>query len=645
MPTQAFSPEVQSVLDEFVAAALKPSTKFVNVDGSTVEIPYPHPSPSDWRDCWIYFLLIDRFRNPDKQPAFPWNKKYGFRQGGTFKGVQSQLAYLQRLGVNAIWLSPVLKNTKPEINGFAYAYPGYNTQDFFTLEGRFASDGTVATAEIELAELIDEAHARGINVIIDIVLNHAGRVFDYIRQDRIQSSFTDHELLYGPQGNEPPIQWINGFGNPRGDWQNVTSPVGAGPDDSVWPIDLQRPEFFRRRGSKDSDTPLPPQNYVPGDFSVMRQLCVEYYASVPGQEALRDEYGVYPVLSILIRAYQYLMAKFDIDGYRIDTVKYVRADMIEIFCNAMREFALSAGKRNFFTFGEVYDNDPMISQFVGRNSPSDQGFGMDSALDFPLFFQLPPVIKALGPNPPGVETIAALFNNRNTAEEGQISSHGEAGKYFVSFIDNHDQNARFNTPGTPPEQVSMALALLFTLQGIPCVYYGTEQGLQGTIDGLDACESVREAIWGNLPTAFNPSSSFYTSLQAIVSLRQADPALRYGRLYFREVSANGRDFGQSTGAGGLIAFSRVLSNREVIVVANTSGSNFFSGSVVCDVDINRTGRTFQVDYSNKGKAGSGRTTIAPGVLYAGSSSSSSSQIASLPIVLAPWEVQILRPNK
>ena len=632
-------------MDDYVAAALKPSTKSANVDGSTVEIPYPHPSPSDWRDCWIYFLLIDRFRNPDKQPAFPWDKKYGFRQGGTFKGVQSQLAYLQRLGVNAIWLSPVLKNTKPEINGFAYAYPGYNTQDFFTLEGRFSSDGTVATAEIELAELIDEAHARGINVIIDIVLNHAGRIFDYVWQDRMQSSFTDHELLYGPPGNEAPIQWMNGFGDPRGDWQNVTSPVGAGPDDSVWPIDLQRPEFFRRRGSKDSDRPLPPQNYVPGDFSVMRQLCVEYDASVPGQEALRGEYGVYPVLSILIRAYQYLMAKYDIDGYRIDTVKYVRADMIETFCNAMREFALSAGKRNFFTFGEVYDNDPMINQFVGRNSPSDQGFGMDSALDFPLFFQLPPVIKALGPNPPGVETIAALFNNRNTAEEGQISSHGEAGKYFVSFIDNHDQNARFNTPGTPPEQVSMALALLFTLQGIPCVYYGTEQGLQGTIDGLDACESVREAIWGNAPTPFNTSSSFYTSLKTIASLRQADSALRYGRLYFREVSANGRDFGQSTGAGGLIAFSRVLANREVIVVANTSGSNFFSGSVVCDVDINRTGKTFQVAYSNKGTAGSGRTTIAPGVLYAGSSSSASSQIASLPIVLAPCEVQILTPNK
>lgn len=643
MPTQAFSPEVQNALDAYVTAALNTTTKPISVDGKTVQVAYPHPSPGDWRDCWIYFLLIDRFQNPNSPPAFTWNKKYGFRQGGTFKGVQAQLAYLQQLGVNAIWLSPVLKNTFPEIDGFAYAYPGYNTQDFFNLEARFASDGTEATAERELVELVDEAHARGIHVIVDIVLNHAGRVFDYVWQNQVQSSFISNDLLYGPPGGEPPIQWMNGSGMPRSDWQDAVAPDGAMPNDAVWPTDLQRPVFFRRRGSKVSDTPGPPLNYVPGDFGVLRQLCVEYDASVAGQETLRQQYGVYPVLSILIRAYQYLMAKYDIDGYRIDTVKYVRADMIESFGNAMREFALRAGKRNFFTFGEIYDSDATIDKFVGRNAPSDQGFGIDSALDFPLFFQLPAVIKALGLNPPGVETIAALFNNRNVAEEGQISSHGEAGKYFVSFLDNHDQNSRFNAPGTPAEQVTMALALLFSLQGIPCIYYGTEQGLQGTIDGLDAAESVREAMWGNQPNPFNTASSLYIALQTIATLRKSDPALRYGRLYFREVSGNAHDFGQSTGVGGLIAFSRILSDREILVVANTSGSNAFRGSVLCDVDINRTGKSFKVAYSNRGTAATAKTSIAAGAIYDGSSSSAVAQIASLPIALSPWEVQILAP--
>jgi glycosidase len=642
MPTQAFSPEVQTAIEQFISAGKNATTIPVSLNGAAVQVPYPYPSPEDWRDCWIYFLMIDRFNNPSAAPKFDWNRKYGFRQGGTFEGVRKQLAYLEKLGATAIWLSPVLRNTRPEIPGFEYAYPGYNTQDFFNLEERFASDGTQATAERELETLVQEAHARGMYVIVDIVLNHAGRIFDYVWQNQVQSSFTDPTLLYGPPGNEPPMQWMDGQGDPQAEWQNAVDPLGAGPDDAVWPLDFQRPVFFRRRGSKVSDSPGP-QGFVPGDFSVMRQLVVEYDASVAGQEQFRKQYGIAPVLGILIRAYQYLMAKYDIDGYRIDTVKYVRPDMIATFGNAMREFALNAGKRNFFTFGEIYDQESLVDQFVGRNAADDQGFGIDSALDFPLFYVLPAVIKALGPNPPGVETIAAVFNNRKLAERNQISSHGEAGKYFVSFIDNHDQNSRFNAPGTPPEQVTMGLALIFGLQGIPCVYYGTEQGLQGTIDGLDALESVREALWGK-PNAFDAGSSFFVDLQKIAAVRMSESPLRYGRLYFREVSGNGTDFGLSTGPHGVIAFSRILSDREVVVIANTNGSRGFTGSVLVDIDLSRLDRTMNIAYSNKGTAGTQTTSIAPGNLYSPGQPPASMQVASLPVSLAPWEVQILTPS-
>jgi glycosidase len=641
MPTQAFSADVQNTIVQYVSAARQATTVPVVVDGATKQVPYPYPSPTDWRDCWIYFLMIDRFNNPAAAPAQPWNKKYGFRQGGKFEGVRQQLPYLQDLGVNAIWLSPVLKNTRPEIDGFAFAYPGYNTQDYFNLEDRLGSDGTQATAQRELQALVEEAHARGMHVIVDIVLNHAGRVFDYFRENQVESSFQDAGLLYGPPGHEPPIQWMNGFGTPRADWQDAVDPAGAGQDDAVWPLDFQRPVFFRRRGSTVSDSPGP-QGFIAGDFSVMRQLVVEYDASVAGQETLREQYGVAPVLGILIRAYQYLMAKYDIDGYRIDTVKYVRPDMIATFGNAMREFALGAGKRNFFTFGEVYDQESLINQFVGRNAADDQGFGIDSALDYPLFYKLPAVIKSLGDGAPGVETIAAVFNSRKAAEEGQVSSHGEAGKYFVSFIDNHDQHSRFNSPGTPPEQVTMALALIFGLQGIPCVYYGTEQGLQGTIDGLDVNESVREALWGK-PDAFDETSPFYVELQKIVAARLSEPPLRYGRLYFREVSGNGTDFGQSTGARGLIAFSRILSDREVVVIANTNGSSGFTGNVLVDIDLSRTSRTMNIIYSNKGSSGSQTTSIARGNLFAAGQAPVATQVASLAVTLAAWEVQILAP--
>ncbi len=642
MPSEAFSAEVQQVLDAYLRAAQNKQSLNVTVDGTPTPVPYPFPSPADWRDCWIYFLMVDRFNNPDAAPNQPWNHKYGFRQGGTFEGVREQLPYLQQLGVKALWLSPVVKNTRPEIDGFAYAYPGYNAQDFLNLDQRFASDGTLTTAEAELTALVNEAHARGMYVILDIVLNHAGRVFDYVRNGQVVSSFQDSALLYSGPGGEPPLQWMTGFGWSRGDWGGEM-PAGAGQDDAVWPIELQRPIFFRRKGSKVSDTPGPPLNYVPGDFGPMRQLVVEYDATQPGQEWLRNHFGVTPVLSILVRAYGYLMAKYDVDGYRIDTVKYIRPDIIASFGNAVREFAQSAGKRNFFTFGEIHDDDNTIDSFVGRNAGANEGFGIDSALDFPLFFTLPPIIKALGPNPPGVEALANLFQQRKNAEAGQISSHGEAGKYFVSFIDNHDQNARFNAPGVPPEQVTMALTLLFALQGIPCVYYGTEQGLQGCVDGLDAMESVREAFWGKTPNAFDQTTPLFAQLGAIAALRMKEPALRYGRLYFREASGDGDGFGPPTGPQGLIAFSRVLSGREVLAVANTDGSKNWNGFVLLDVDINRNLPTYRVAYSNVagGFTAARPIQIATKTIYPVNQPSYQAQIAFLPVQLKPWEVQIL----
>ena len=138
-------------------------------------------SPPDWRDQWIYFLLLDRFNNPHAAPnAQPWNGSHDIYQGGTFEGVRAQLSYLRNLGVGAIWLSPVLKNCQYD----SHAYHGYGIQDFMEIEPRFVSDPEAARrdptlAERELRQLVDEAHALGIYVIFDIVLNHTGNVYSY----------------------------------------------------------------------------------------------------------------------------------------------------------------------------------------------------------------------------------------------------------------------------------------------------------------------------------------------------------------------------------------------------------------------------------------------------------------------------------
>jgi glycosidase len=638
MPTHIFDPLVSSAISAAQDAARQKQSKPVTIGGQQKDVRSPFPSPGDWRECPIYFLMIDRFNNPTVPPNGPWNQRFDFRQGGTFRGVQAQLGYLEQLGMKAVWLSPVLKNSKPN---WQWNYHGYSQQDFLNLDERFASDGKLATAERELTELVDEAHYRGIRVILDVVINHAARVFDYVRSGSTVRSFADQATMDGALGTEPEVRWLDGSGSPRAAWQNrLDPPDQLQPDDAIWPADLQNHLFFRRRGSKLTDDP-DWRHFAPGDFGDMRQFVAEYDATVPGQEALRARYGANPVLGILIRAHQYLIARYDLDGFRVDTVKYVHPEVIETFGNAMREFALSVGKQNFFTFGEVYDDEKTIADFIGRNGRGE-GFGVDAALDFPLFFKLPGVAKGMI----DVGALRTVFQDRKEQEANLLSSHGEAGRFFVSFLDNHDQKERIKHPVTPEEQVTLAIALMFTLQGIPSLYYGTEQGLSGTVDAagnpdLSANEASREALWGK-PGAFNTNSAMFEQVRKIAGLRTAEPPLAFGRLYFREVAGSADDFGHSVGPGGIVAFSRILSDREVLVVANT-GTASFTGAVLVDRDLNARPRRMEVAYSNFGTTGNGMVRQIPLARFYSDGQVSQGPAAALDVVLAPREVQVLVP--
>jgi glycosidase len=258
---------------------------------------------------------------------------------------------------------------------------------------------------------------------------------------------------------------------------------------------------------------------------------------------------------------------------------------------------------------------------------------------------LPGIIKQFA----DVSNLRQLFVNRKDAEKDLITSHGEAGKYFVGFLDNHDQYQRFNTPATPTAQVLMGLAILFSLQDIPCLYYGTEQGLTGAknADGTPASgafECVREALWGKTPVAFDDTQHFYTHISRLGKLRNTDTALQYGRLYFREISGDKINFGQSFGVGGLLAYSRILYDREVLIVANTSTGNTFEGWVVMDIDINRSQPTMTVTYSNFNTSGAGNVQIISDARFYANNMVTSADTAALYIKLAPMEVQILTPS-
>jgi Alpha amylase, catalytic domain len=234
MPASVYDPEVDDVL----AGARVPARRTVSVDGRNVEIDYPFRSPEDWRDCWIYFVLVDRFNNPHAPPRSTWDQPFGGFQGGTLDGVRRRLDYLQRLGVGALWLSPVLQNC-PEQDG---TYHGYGIQHFLTVDPRFAADKSDPDAELQ--RLVSEAHARGIYVIMDIVLNHAGDVFAYVLEDGSEASSAPwRDAGY-------PVRWRGADGRPVADWSDA--PGGAdprlGPKAAVWPDELRFNAAFRRKG-------------------------------------------------------------------------------------------------------------------------------------------------------------------------------------------------------------------------------------------------------------------------------------------------------------------------------------------------------------------------------------------------------------
>jgi glycosidase len=334
---------------ETLAAARRPGRRTVQVDGHPVEIPVPYPSPEEWRDRWIYFAMTDRFANPTRPPRAQWDRPFGGFQGGTFEGLRRRLGYLADLGVGAIWLTPVLQNCLYQDGSFH----GYGIQHFLRIDPRLASDPD--DPEGELRRLVDEAHARGMHVIFDIVLNHAGDVFAYRLDDGSTASAAPW------RDSRYPVRWRGADGQPVAEWAEAPADGDPRltPAAAVWPKELRDNAIFRQQGKGGE---------AGGDFESLKEFV----------SARAD------VRNTLILCYQYLIARFDVDGFRIDTLKYIEPDFALVFGNAMREFALEIGKRNFFTFGEVYDDDYKIANFIGRHTHDASDLtGVDAALDFP----------------------------------------------------------------------------------------------------------------------------------------------------------------------------------------------------------------------------------------------------------------------
>ena len=125
----------------------------------------------DWDEAVIYFMLTDRFNNGDTSNDDPYHIGYNKAllnsyHGGDFKGVTAKLDYLKNLGVNTIWITPIVEQIGQSVNG-DYAYHGYWAKDFEQLNPHLGSIE-------DLKQLIDAAHDRDMKIMVDVVLNHTG---------------------------------------------------------------------------------------------------------------------------------------------------------------------------------------------------------------------------------------------------------------------------------------------------------------------------------------------------------------------------------------------------------------------------------------------------------------------------------------
>lgn len=486
--------------------------------------PPPRPeelASRDFRDEVIYQVVTDRFADGD--PANNGSvdpSDLARHQGGDFRGIREHLDYLERLGATMLWISPVVENVP--VNGDAEGYHGYWASDFTRTNPRFGS-------EAELRELVDAAHARGMKVLLDVVINHAGPVFFY---DLDEDGVLDAGESEPPFSSEPYEPIVFSGAAPR-----LWRKTAAG---SVEPFSLG-PEHFHRRGRTErfdgSD------DLVLGDFPTgLRDLATSDAA----------------VLDALADTYVEWVRRSDVDGFRLDAAPHVSHADWRRFCTRVRSELAALGKRRFLLLGEVFRGAP--AELAAYTQPGE----FDAVFDFTLKWEGVDRYLLEGGSPAlaGQALVAARAAYPTTPQPGGLGLSPADAR--VAFGDNHDM-ARLRGRLDDERAASLALTLVFTADAVPAVYYGTEQGLAGK-----GGHGSREVLWQR---GFDEEAQPYRFIQRLAQLRREHPALRYGQLVVRHAAAQGGrvdepDAGAPSEDAGVLAYERSDGDDRVLVVFN-----------------------------------------------------------------------------
>lgn len=457
----------------------------------------------DWDEAVIYFAVTDRFfdgdaSNNDAYGVGDYNvgeKGGSSYHGGDFAGLNQKLDYLKDLGVNTIWITPIVENITEdqhdnETDTATYGYHGYWASDFTKLNKHLGT-------EQQFKALLDAAHSKGMKIMVDVVLNHAG----YGREDYFNSILTDAD------GNS--ISMIR-------DSSNTISG-----DDKY-----------------DSLSDLP--DFVTENKAVTDQLV-----------AWQTEW----------------MSKYNIDYYRVDTVKHVETTTWAAFKNSLTK---------------VNPDFKMIGEYSGAgyaNNAGELGTGtMDALLDFDFndFAQ-----NFVTGNISSVENSLQKRNNaiNNTSVMGSfLSSHDEDTlQYKLVNESKISEEEAYNL-------MKVAATLQITAKGQPVLYYGEEIG-QGGANNWPLQTNRRDFDWTELEKQKADSNSIYNHYKTMLAIRNAytDVFARGNRSTVAVSDADGyevisRSYGNNTLYVGMNV--KEAEKEVVIPVAESAGTvlkNLYDG--------------------------------------------------------------------
>ena len=389
----------------------------------------------------LYMLMPDRFaqganHNPQVKGMRPYvedRSKPSLRHGGDLNGIREHLDYFKDLGVTALWLTPVLENDSPDSpNGFS-TYHGYATTDYYRVDPRFGTNE-------DYRRLCDEAHQKGLKVVMDMIFNHSG--FEH--------------------------PWTMDM--PTKDWLNLPQ----------WLVESNGTSNAHGTSFLQTSYKLTPVKDPYASKVDLQETVDGWFVPTMPDLNQRNQH----LMTYLIQNSKWWIETVGIDGIRMDTYPYADAKGMARW---MKE--LDDEYPNFNTVGETWVTEPAYTAAWQKDSKlSETNSYLKTVMDFSFFEKL-----SMAKN----EETDAWWQGMNRLYNSFVYDYlYEDPDHVMAFVDNHDTD-RFLGNGRDSLMLKQALALLMTVRRIPQLYYGTEILMNGTKEITDGY--VRKDFPGGFP--------------------------------------------------------------------------------------------------------------------------------------------------